>query len=45
MDIKLPAKPSAAPATGTVSITGGGRTDANKLSGTIELKAQKQSQP
>ena len=45
MDIKVPAKPAAAPATGTVSITGCGRTDANKLSGTIELRAQKQSQP
>ena len=40
MDIKLPAKAGAGPATGTVSITGCGRTDANKLPGTIELKAK-----
>lgn len=40
MDLKVPAKPSAAPATGTVSITGCGRTEANKLPGTIELKPQ-----
>ena len=37
MDITLPAKASA-PATGTVAITGCGRTDANKLAGTVELK-------
>lgn len=40
MDIKMPAKPGGAPATGTVSITGCGRTEANKLPGTIELKPQ-----
>ena len=40
MDIKLPAKAAAAPATGAVSITGCGRTDANKLAGTIELTPQ-----
>ena len=38
MDIKLPAKAGAGPATGTVSIVGCGRTEANKLPGTIELK-------
>ena len=38
MDIKMPAKAGAAPATGTVSIVGCGRTEANKLAGTIELK-------
>ena len=36
MDIKVP--PKTGPANGTVSITGCGRTDANKLTGTIELK-------
>jgi hypothetical protein len=41
MDIRMPAKPAAAPASGTVSITGCGRTDENKLSGTIEMKPQK----
>lgn len=40
MDIKLPAKAGAGPATGTVSIVGCGRTAENKLPGTIELKAQ-----
>ena len=40
MDIKMPAKAGAGPAAGTVSITGCGRTDANKLPGTIELKPQ-----
>jgi hypothetical protein len=43
MDIKMPAKPAAAAATGTVSITGCGRSDENKLSGTIELKPRKSS--
>lgn len=38
MEIKLPAKMTAGPANGTVSITGCGRADANKLTGTIELK-------
>jgi hypothetical protein len=38
MDIKMPAKAGAAPAAGTVSIVGCGRTEANKLPGTIELK-------
>ena len=38
MDIKLPAKMSAGPANGTVSITGCGRSDGNKLAGTIELR-------
>ena len=37
MDIKMPAKAGAGPATGTVSIVGCGRTEANKLPGTIEL--------
>ncbi len=41
MDIKLPAKPAAAPASGTVSITGCGRSEENKLAGTIELKPRK----
>ena len=36
MDIKMPPKPG--PANGTVAITGCGRTDGNKLSGTVELK-------
>ena len=36
MDIKMP--PKAGPANGTVEITGCGRTDANKLAGTVELK-------
>ena len=40
MDVKLPAKANAAPATGTVSITGCGRTAANALAGTIEMKPQ-----
>ena len=40
MDIKLPAKAGAGPATGTVSIVGCGRTAENKLPGTIELKPQ-----
>ena len=40
MDIKLPAKAAAGPATGTVSIVGCGRTAENKLAGTIELKPQ-----
>lgn len=40
MAIALPAKMGAAPATGTVAIAGCGRSDANKLSGTAELKPQ-----
>ena len=40
MDIKMPAKAGAGPATGTVSIVGCGRTDANKLPGTIEMTAK-----
>lgn len=36
MDIKMPAKTG--PANGTVAITGCGRTDGNKLAGTVELK-------
>jgi hypothetical protein len=40
MDIKMPAKAGAGPATGTVSIVGCGRTADNKLGGTIELKPQ-----
>ncbi len=40
MDIKMPPKAGSAPATGTVSITGCGRTEANKLPGTIEMKLQ-----
>ena len=39
MDIKMPAKAGAA-GTGTVSITGCGRTAANALPGTIEIKPQ-----
>lgn len=39
MNIKMPAK-TAAPASGTVEIIGCGRTDANKLTGTVELKPQ-----
>jgi hypothetical protein len=38
MAITLPAKMGSAPATGTVEITGCGRTEGNKLPGTIELK-------
>jgi hypothetical protein len=37
MDIKMPARPGAAPATGTVSIAGCGRPAEDKLPGTIEL--------
>jgi hypothetical protein len=40
MEIKMPAKAGAGPAAGTVSIIGCGRTEANKLPGTIELKPQ-----
>jgi hypothetical protein len=40
MAIALPAKMGATPATGTVSIAGCGRSDANKLQGTIALKPQ-----
>jgi hypothetical protein len=43
MTIKLPAKAATAPANGTVSITGCGRTDANKLAGTVELKPRKKA--
>ena len=45
MDIKMPAKPGTA--NGTVEIIGCGRSDANKLSGTVELKpkARKSSAP
>jgi hypothetical protein len=40
MDIKMPAKPGAAPATGTVVIAGCGRPAGDTLPGTIELKPQ-----
>ena len=40
MNFKLPPKIGATPANGTVAITGCGRSDDNKLTGTIELKAQ-----
>ena len=38
MNIKMSAK-ATAPANGTVEIVGCGRTEANKLTGTVELKA------
>jgi len=40
MDIKMPAKPAAAPGTGTVTVAGCGRPAGDTMPGTIELKPQ-----